>query len=115
LIFETGLRSGEALALYLEDLSLTLDDEHFQVVGKGDKRRTVLLDDTRLVKELRTYLKHTGYKHGPLFRAIKNGEGALCGTNQTRNGGESTGRRQVSPARCINSATRIPPNWSTMA
>ena len=75
LIFETGLRLGESLALYVEDVTLTPDDEHLQVVGNGDKRRTVFLDDARLVKELRTYLKHTGYKHGPLFRALKNGRG----------------------------------------
>jgi integrase/recombinase XerD len=75
LIFETGLRVGEALALFVEDLDLTFDDEHFQVVGKGGKRRTVVFDDAWLVKELRAYLKHVGYKHGPLFRALKNGRG----------------------------------------
>jgi len=75
LIFETGLRVGEALALYVEDLDLTPDDEHFRVVGKGAQRRTVVLEEARLVKEIRTYLKHFGYRHGPLFRAIKNGRG----------------------------------------
>ena len=75
LIFETGLRVSEALALYVEDVDLTPDDEHLHVVGKGSKRRTVLLDDPKLVKELRTYLRQTGYKHGPLFRAAKNGKG----------------------------------------
>jgi integrase/recombinase XerD len=73
LLFETGLRVGEALKLYLEDLDLTEDDEHVHVVGKGRRRRTVLLDDRKLVRELRAYLKQTGYKHGPLFRAHKNG------------------------------------------
>jgi len=75
LIFETGLRIGEALGLYVEDLDLTPDDEHLSVVGKGNTRRTVLLDDTGLVKELRRYLTRTGYRHGPLFRAQKNGCG----------------------------------------
>ncbi|MDZ4876858.1 MAG: Tyrosine recombinase XerC [Chroococcidiopsis cubana SAG 39.79] len=75
LIFETGLRIGEALAVYIEDLNLTTDDEHVNVVGKGGFRRTVLLDDKRLVAMLRTYLKQTGYKYGPLFRAQKNGRG----------------------------------------
>lgn len=77
LIFETGLRVSEALAIYIEDLNLTTDDEHINVVGKGGKRRTVLLDDGRLVAMLRTYLKRTGYKYGPLFRAEKNGRGGL--------------------------------------
>ncbi|MBD2773973.1 tyrosine-type recombinase/integrase [Iningainema tapete] len=75
LLFETGLRVGEALSLYIEDLTLTTDDEHINVLGKGGKRRTVLLDDQRLVAMLRTYLKQTGYKYGPLFRALKNFRG----------------------------------------
>jgi integrase/recombinase XerD len=75
LIFETGLRASEALGLYVEDLDLTADDEHLNVLGKGGQRRTVLLDDARLVGQLRAYLKRTGYRHGPLFRAEKNGRG----------------------------------------
>ena len=75
LIFETGLRVSEALGLHLEDLDLTADDEHLNVLGKGGRRRTVLLDDTRLVGQLRVYLRQTGYRHGPLFRAEKNGRG----------------------------------------
>jgi site-specific recombinase XerD len=75
LLFETGLRVSEALQLYIEDLDMALDDEHIYVVGKGGQRRTVLLDDPQLVKQLRAYLKGTGYKHGPLFRANKNGRG----------------------------------------
>jgi len=75
LLAETGLRVSEGLSLYMEDLDLSLDNEHLTVVGKGGKRRTVLLDDPRLVQQLRAYLKRTGYKHGPLFQAEKNGRG----------------------------------------
>jgi integrase/recombinase XerD len=75
LLAETGLRVGEGLSLYVEDLDLSLDNEHLTVVGKGGKRRTILLDDPHLVQQLRTYLKRMGYKHGPLFRAEKNGRG----------------------------------------
>jgi site-specific recombinase XerD len=75
LLLETGLRVGEALALYIEDLDMIPDDEHIQVKGKGGKRRTILLDDPYLVKLLRTYLKRMAYQHGPLFRAQKNGRG----------------------------------------
>jgi site-specific recombinase XerD len=75
LLFETGMRVNEALHLYVEDLDMTPDDEHLRVVGKGGKRRTILLDDPKLVSRLRTYLKGTGYKYGPLFRAMKNGRG----------------------------------------
>jgi site-specific recombinase XerD len=75
LIATTGLRVGEALSLYVEDLDLTPDDEHLRVVGKGNRRRTILLDAPALVTELRGYLKRTRYLHGPLFRAQKNGRG----------------------------------------
>src|SRR5712691_8903534 len=75
LLTETGLRVSEGLSLYVEDLDLSLDNEHLTVVGKGGKRRTILLDDPRLVQQLRAYLKRMGYKHGPLFRAEKNGRG----------------------------------------
>lgn len=75
LIFETGLRVAEALAVHVDDLDLTQDDEHLVVMGKGNKRRTLLLDDNRLVSQLRGYLKLTGYQHGYLFRARINGRG----------------------------------------
>jgi integrase/recombinase XerD len=75
LLAETGLRVSEGLSVYVEDLDLSLDNEHLTVVGKGGKRRTILLDDPRLVQQLRAYLKRMGYKHGPLFRAEKNGRG----------------------------------------
>lgn len=75
LIAGTGMRAGEALALHVEDLDLTPDDEHLHVRGKGDRRRTILLDDSALVSLLRRYLKSSGYKSGPLFRAQKNTRG----------------------------------------
>jgi len=75
LIAATGLRVSEALGLYVEDLDLTADDEHLRVKGKGGRHRTLLLDDPALVRQLRTYLRKHGYRHGPLFRAAKNGTG----------------------------------------
>ena len=75
LLAETGLRISEALQLHIEDLDLTVDDEHLHVLGKGGQRRTVLLDDPKLVRALRRYLKEMPSRHGPLFRALKNGDG----------------------------------------
>ncbi len=69
LLSTTGLRVGEALNLHVEDLKLTRDDERLAVLGKGGKRRTVLLDDPRLLRLLRRYLRESGYMRGPLFRA----------------------------------------------
>lgn len=75
LLLETGVRISEALGLQVEDLDLRRDDEHLRVRGKGGQTRTILLDDPRLVARLRTYLRHTGYHHGYVFRAEKNGDG----------------------------------------
>lgn len=75
LLFETGMRVSEVLALHLEDLDLTADDERLRVLGKGNKPRTVLLDDPKLVRQIRAYIKEGGLRHGPLFRAKKNGNG----------------------------------------
>lgn len=75
LVYETGLRIGEALGLHLSDLDLTRGDEHLTVLGKGGRRRTVLLDDPALVARLRRYLKTLAFTHGPLFQATKNGRG----------------------------------------
>ncbi len=72
LIARTGLRASEALGIYIEDITLTPDDEHVTVSGKGGRTRTVLLDDPALVTMLRRYLRETGYTRGPLFRAAKN-------------------------------------------
>jgi integrase len=54
LLLETSLTVGEALSLYVEDVDLTLDDEHLTVIGRGGKKHTVLLDDPRLVHQLRS-------------------------------------------------------------
>jgi integrase len=75
LLVETGLRIGEALGLQVEDVDLRRDDEHLRVAGKGGQTRTLLLDDARVVAQVRSYLRRTGYQHGYLFRAEKNGDG----------------------------------------
>ncbi|MPY68369.1 tyrosine-type recombinase/integrase [Deinococcus sp. SDU3-2] len=79
LLFETGLRIGEVLGLHLEDLDLTKGDEHLTVLGKGGRKRTILLDDPRLVAALRQYLRGLPYTHGHLFQALKNGKGGAMG------------------------------------
>lgn len=69
LLATTGLRVGEALALHVEDCHLERDDERLSVLGKGGRRRTVLLDDRDVVRLLRRHLREHDLKHGPLFRA----------------------------------------------
>jgi site-specific recombinase XerD len=72
LIARTGLRAGEALGVHVEDLTLTPDDEHVTVHGKGGRSRTILLDDPALVALIHRHLRATGHTRGPLFRAAKN-------------------------------------------
>lgn len=69
LLATTGLRIGEALGLHVEDCHLERDDERLSVLGKGGRRRTVLLDDREAVRLLHRHLRERGYKHGPIFRA----------------------------------------------
>lgn len=61
--------------MHVEDLDLTLDDEHARVHGKGGTVRTILLDDRGYVALLKLYLTRSGYTSGPLFRASINGSG----------------------------------------
>ncbi|MDQ2806409.1 MAG: tyrosine-type recombinase/integrase, partial [Chloroflexota bacterium] len=76
LLVETGLRIGEALGLEVGAVDRTRDDEHLRVLGQGGRWRTVLLDARDLVRQIRRYRQYTGYRHGPLFRAVKNGGAA---------------------------------------
>ncbi len=75
LLLGLGLRVREVLTLAVEDVSLEQDNERLTVLGKGGKRRTLLLDDPKLIKRLKTYLQQMGFRHGLLFRATKNGDG----------------------------------------
>jgi site-specific recombinase XerD len=69
LVAETGLRIGEALDIYREDVNLTPDDEKIAIRGKGQTTRTVMLyaapDSLAL---LRRYLSASRIASGPLFR-----------------------------------------------
>ncbi|WP_309231281.1 tyrosine-type recombinase/integrase [Nocardia sp. SYP-A9097] len=78
-LFETayvcGARASEVCGLEVEDLDLTLDDEHVRIHGKGGTVRTVLLDDRGYVALLKLYLARSGYTSGAVFRASINGNG----------------------------------------
>ncbi|MGH3780096.1 MAG: tyrosine-type recombinase/integrase [Pseudonocardiaceae bacterium] len=93
LIYTTGMRIGEALSIEIDDLDLTRDDEHVTILGKGGRRRTVLLDDPSVVAMLRRYLRARGYRHGPLFRAEKTTWVARCATPPPEPCGPNTGRK----------------------
>jgi integrase/recombinase XerD len=108
-----GMRVGEALAIEVDDLDLSRDDEHVTVWGKGRRRRTVLLHDPILVALLRHYLKVRGYRHGPLFRAEKNyGGGPLRYASVQQLWAKYREKAQVR-ATIISFATSTPPSWST--
>jgi site-specific recombinase XerD len=43
LLYETGIRVGEALSLLVTEVDPSIDDEKFRVFGKGQRERTVML------------------------------------------------------------------------
>jgi len=68
LLYETGMRVGEALGIHVGHVHPNATDGgYIQVVGKGDEERVVpLIDAPRTTRLLRTHLKEAG-KVGPLF------------------------------------------------
>lgn len=69
LLYETGMRVGEALSLQVQQVHLNdLDGGYLRIVGKGNKERTIpLIDASRSVALLRKVFK-TLSGVGPLFR-----------------------------------------------
>jgi integrase/recombinase XerD len=69
LLYETGMRVGEALGLQVQHVHLNdLDGGYLRIVGKGNKERVIpLIDASRSVALLRNVLKTLGGV-GPLFR-----------------------------------------------
>jgi site-specific recombinase XerD len=69
LLYDTGIRVGEALSLLATDVDLSVDNEKIRVFGKGQRERTVMLtaapDSVRL---LRRHLKQSHITSGSVFR-----------------------------------------------
>nr|WP_255638983.1 tyrosine-type recombinase/integrase [Deinococcus betulae] len=93
LVFETGLRIGEALNIHLEDLDLTRGDEHLTVLGKGGRKRTVLLDDPKLVNALRRTLRTLATDC--CFRQRRMGAADRCGIRACKAAGRGIRRVQA--------------------
>lgn len=75
MLYETGMRVGEALGIHVQHVSLNdVDGGFIRVIGKGDKERIVpLIDASRTVRMMRETLKKLG-SVGPVFRGdIKKG------------------------------------------
>lgn len=71
LMFNTGTRVAEVLALSVDDLRLAAP-RHIRVRGKGNKERICpLWPET--VSALRVLLQHVGAREGPLFRNARGG------------------------------------------
>ena len=69
LLYETGMRAGEALGIHVQHVHLNdMDGGFIRVLGKGSKERIIpLIDATRSIRLLREVLKRLG-AIGPLFR-----------------------------------------------
>jgi integrase/recombinase XerD len=69
LVYETGMRIGEALGLQYYDVDLTQDDEKVRVLGKGRRERTILLAAApESIRLLRRHLRQSHITAGSLFR-----------------------------------------------
>ncbi len=69
LLYETGVRVGEALALQYSDVTLTQDDEKIRVFGKGQRERTVILTAApQSIRLLRRHLKESHITSASVFR-----------------------------------------------
>jgi site-specific recombinase XerD len=68
LLYETGIRVGEALGLHVQDVHLNeVDGGYIRVVGKGSRERIVpLIDAARSVRLLRAMTRKVR-SFGPLF------------------------------------------------
>ncbi|BCL82207.1 tyrosine recombinase XerD [Ktedonobacteria bacterium brp13] len=69
LLYDTGIRVGEALSLLATDVDLSTDDEKIRVFGKGQRERTVMLTAApESIRLLRRYLKQSRITSGSVFR-----------------------------------------------
>ena len=69
LLYETGVRVGEALGLLATEVDLTQDDEKIRVFGKGQRERTVMLTAApESIRLLRLHLKQSHITSGSVFR-----------------------------------------------
>ena len=69
LLYETGIRIGEALGLLVTEVDLTQDDEKIRVFGKGQRERTVMLTAApESIRLLRRHLKQSRITSGSVFR-----------------------------------------------
>lgn len=69
LLYETGIRVGEALGLLATEVDLTQDDEKIRVFGKGQRERTVMLTAApESIRLLRRHLKQSQITSGSVFR-----------------------------------------------
>ncbi len=68
MLYETGMRVGEALGIHAGHVHTNaVDGGYIRVIGKGDEERVVpLIDAPRTVRLLRSHLRNVG-KVGPLF------------------------------------------------
>jgi integrase/recombinase XerD len=71
LLYTTGARVGEVLALHVQDIDLTIGDERITVLGKGGRRRTLLIDDPRVLVLLRRHLRSLRRSSGPVFTSSR--------------------------------------------
>src|SRR6266487_4250743 len=107
LLLENGLRVSEGLSLYVEDLDLSLDNEHLTVVGKGGKGERSCSTIHVWCSSSEPTSNAGATSTGPCSERKRTDEEDHCVTSRCRNDGTTTARRQASPARCTNFGIRM--------
>ncbi len=107
LLSETGLRVSEGLSLYVEDLDLSLDNEHLTVVGKGGRGERSCSTIHVWCSSSEPTSNAGATSTGPCSERKRTDEEDHCVTSRCRNDGTTTARRQASPARCTNFGIRM--------
>lgn len=68
-LYETGVRVGEMLALQVSDVMLAQDDEKLRIFAKGQRERTVMLTAApESIRLLRRHFKQSHITSGSVFR-----------------------------------------------
>jgi len=82
MLYDTGIRVGEALGLLVSEVDLTPGAESLRIVGRGQRARTIpLTAATESVQLLRRHMQQSQYHSGSLFRGDLRYGAAPCRWN----------------------------------
>lgn len=82
LMFATGMRVGELVAVRLADVNL--EQGTIRIVGKGDRQRQVIIPDERTAAMIRDYVRDHSARGAPTDRLFNSPDGQALSTASIR-------------------------------